>query len=91
MHQTNARSQETYSLIWNPHLTSKYCLAENLTRVSKNTSLSLQQVFTLIGHASCVNTKEFGADNHGKRRMGKWIHIFSVFIVIIPTRLLCQM
>ena len=64
MHQTNARSQETYSLIWNPHLTSKYCLAENLRRFSKNTSLSLQQVFTLIGHASCVNTREFGADNH---------------------------
>ena len=26
-----------------------------------------------------------------KRRMEKWIHIFSVSIVIIPTRLLCQM
>ena len=26
-----------------------------------------------------------------KRRMEKWIHIFSVSILIIPTRLLCQM
>ena len=26
-----------------------------------------------------------------KRRMEKWMHIFSVSIVIIPTRLLCQM
>jgi len=26
-----------------------------------------------------------------KRRMEKWIHIFSLSIVIIPTCLLCQM
>ena len=29
MHQRNARSQETFSLIENPHLISKYCLPEN--------------------------------------------------------------
>ena len=29
MHQRNAGSQETFSLIWNPHLISKYCLPEN--------------------------------------------------------------
>ena len=96
MHQTNARSQETYSLIWNPHLTSKYCLAENLRRFSKNTSLSLQQVFTLELVTSCVNIREFSKDTttaHSQENVA-WkseFTFFSVSIVIIPTRLLCQM
>ena len=69
MHQRNASSQETFSLIWNPHLISKYCLPENWRRFPKTTSLSLQQVFKLASVTSCVNIKEFWkdtttADNH---------------------------
>ena len=69
MHQRNARGQETFSLISNSHLISKYYLPENLSRFSKNTSLSLQQVFTLASVTSCANFREFlkdttTADNH---------------------------
>ena len=55
MHQRNERSQETFSLIQNPHLISKHCLPENQRRFTKNTSLSLQQVFTLASVTSGIN------------------------------------
>ena len=45
---------------------------------SKNTSLSLQQEFTLT--ATKTSHEKWG-----------WVHIFWVSIVITPTRLLCQM
>ena len=69
-HQRNARSQEAFTLTENPHLISKYCVPENLKRrLSKNTSLSFQQVFTLTSVTSCVNIREFlkvatTADSH---------------------------
>ena len=44
----------------------------------------------IFGQASCVNRYHDGWQPQ-KRRMEKWIHIFSFFIVIIPIRLLCQM
>ena len=59
--------------------------------------MSLQQVFTLASVTSCVNIREFLKDNTTtdrqpqKRRLEKGFHIFSVSVVIIPTRLLCQM
>ena len=59
MHQRSPRSQETFSLILNPHLISKYCLLEKWRHFSKNTSLSLQQVFTLASVTSCINIREF--------------------------------
>ena len=93
MHQRNARCQKTFSLIYNPHLISEYCLPENPRRFSKNTSLSLQQVFTLTSVTSCVNVKEFlkdttTADGHENvGRVEKWIHIFSVSLGIISLTL----
>ena len=54
--------------------------------------------FSLESVTSCVNIREFlkettTTDNHTKTSHGKGksIHIFSVSIIIIPTRLLCQM
>ena len=53
-------------------------------RFSKNTSLSLQQVFTLASVTSCVNIKEVFKRYRDdwqprKRRMEKGIHIFFSF------------
>ena len=61
MHQRNAGSQETFSLIQTLHFKI----------------LSTQKLKTLF--------------QKYKLELEKWIHIFSVSIVIIPTRLLCQM
>ena len=56
------RQSGTFSLIYNPHLISKYCLPESYRRFSKNTSLSLQEVFTLASVTSYVNIREFLKD-----------------------------
>ena len=61
MHQRNASSQETFSLIQTLHFKI----------------LSTQKLKTLF--------------QKYKLELEKWIHIFLVSIVIIPTRLLCQM
>ena len=63
----------------------------------KKTSLSVQQVFTLASAVtSCVNIREFlkdtaTTDNHENVEWKGEFTFFSVSIVIIPTRLLCQM
>ena len=61
-----------------------------------NTSLSLQQVLTLASVTSCINIREFlkdttTTDNHENVARTREFTFFSVSIVIIPTRLLCQM
>ena len=53
-------------------------------------------IHACIGHASCVNTREFlkdttTADSHENVAWKSEFIFFSVSIVIIPTRLLCQM
>ena len=53
-------------------------------------------VHACIGQASCVNTREFlkdttTADSHENVAWKSEFIFFSVSIVIIPTRLLCQM
>ena len=52
-------------------------------------------IHACIGHASCVNTREFlkdttTADSHENVAWKSEFIFFSVSIVIIPTRLLCQ-
>ena len=61
-----------------------------------NTSLSLQQVFTLGLVTSCVNIRKSSKDtttahSHENVAWKSEFTFFSVSIVIIPTRLLCQM
>ena len=53
-------------------------------------------IHACIGHASCVNTREFlkdttTADSHENVAWKSEFIFFSVSVVIIPTRLLCQM
>ena len=74
----------------------KKCFVLLWSMGTKNTSLSLQQVFTLASVTSSVNINEFLKDtrmaaNHENFAWKKGIRIFSVSIVIIPTCLLCQM
>ena len=58
--------------------------------------MSLQRVFTLVSVTSNLNIREFlkdttKADNHEKVAWKREFTFFSVSIVIILTRLLCQM
>ena len=68
---------------------SKYCLPENLGRFSKHTSLSLQQVFTLASVTPCVNIRRFL--KIPRRLTTTKTSYGKVSIVVISTRLLCQM
>ena len=71
------------------------CPKTNLTLFHKYKLELATGIHTCIGHVLCKNYRVFKRYHDDwrprKRRMEKWIHIFSVSIVIIPTRLLCQM
>ena len=67
--------------VWYKLSISKYCLPENWRSFSKNTSLSLQQVFTLTSITHSMPRQPTAT----KTSHEKWIHIFSVSVVIIPT------
>ena len=74
----------------------KILSARKLKALSKNTSLSLQQVFTLESVKSCVNIREFLKDtttaaSHENVAWKSELTFFSVSVVIIPIRLLCHM
>ena len=73
--------------VWYKLSISKYCLPENWRSFSKHTSSSLQQVLTLTSITHSMPRQPTAT----KTSHEKWIHIFSVSIVIIPSSLLCQM
>ena len=73
----------------------KILSAQKLTTLFQNTSLSLPQVFTLASVTSCANIREFlkipRRLTTTKTSHEKGNSYFSVSIVVIPTRVLCQM
>ena len=74
----------------------KILSARKLKTLFQKYKLGLQQVFTRASVTSCVNIREFlkdttKTDNHENVEWKREFTFFSVSIVIIPTRLLCQM